>query len=263
MTVIAMAKAGAKKGELKLLSGADVAAWFEEYMEGKQRRRPVPSAEQCVEIVSVLNEMIRRRGTPPGKDKFLESEGAKRRKFAIDLKREGQKEGAALTRTISKLIKVQSYLLEELIKDFEEHEEFYSEEKNQEGGEKPFKRVREFFSREMNAIRYQIEGGKKLQKAIDLYFFDTPKKRPDRSHILRRHMITPINSRALLRDKIREALVASGRGQASFTQGGPATYVYKRCIESVTGQVYNKETLARELRRIKADVKKRGIDLPF
>lgn len=119
-----MAKATTEKEEFKPLTCTDVAGWFEEYMEGKQRQRPIPDAQQCLPISEYINEQKHLRSAlrtiklPADQNTVM---------HLVSLNRQAMEEAAVLQRTLQRLLSQISLIKEEdtELKEFSEKQEVF------------------------------------------------------------------------------------------------------------------------------------------
>lgn len=89
----------------KILRPSDVAAWFQEFVAGKEKKRPIPDARQCKEIADYVNAYLAKHEKSP--------ETTKRILEVLRLSEKADAQAAVLLRALQELVEVNTVCLDE------------------------------------------------------------------------------------------------------------------------------------------------------
>ena len=239
-----MGKATPKPDGFTPLTGADVAARFEEYMEGKQRRRPVPNAEQCLPIAQHVNKRSKMRSVldmtswPTWKRlndyagyQAEAAEEAKRlRKSLLHMEKNLKEENDAILLEIREEDARLRLLQSEGRLDIED-----------------FQGYKDGLDHLLEASREKLEKIASFSRSIDIFLSGQkgrPKGRPETEASMKRLEYKTTQD---LMGLIESAMTNAGWGKISFKANGPATHVLAECLSYISGNKIEPKTLARRL----------------
>jgi hypothetical protein len=202
------AKASADSKIIEPLEGKHVAAWFQEYVSGKKRKRPMPDAEQCVGIAKIVNA---HRNALKGISKII---GSPKQDIQIskiiELTHQVENEASALQKTQKILVQNWARIEENgLVHD--------------------------------NKTLKEAEKQRDFLAILNSYLFERTRRRTGRPYI---SVFLPYG----LFDEIVSALQTAGWNHVSRASEGPAMFVLSQCLEQLHRKPIKPATLARRVR---------------